>query len=165
MNPPCERLPTALLWDLDNVVVPRRQMPLLTDALKRLVEPGDHLVVAARRRTYRDYRSYLTEQGFEIHSGGHRPSGADKELLQRARQLMQQGVEHFIIASNDGRFELLARHRIISVATTRPAELNRRLERSARSVHDLSGICSASGAQDQKVVDQENEKPPHLGPR
>jgi hypothetical protein len=142
VNSTHERLPAALLWDLDNVVVPRRLMPDLVDALKHLVEPGEPLVAAARRRTYRATRGFLTDNGFEAISGGVRPSGADKELLQRARQLMLQGIGQFVVASNDGRFELLARRSPICVVTTRPDELSRRLRTAAYGVLDLSGICT-----------------------
>lgn len=135
---PQERAPAALLWDVDNVIVPKRHMPTLIAALKVLVEADEPLIAAAHRHTYRANRFFLADHGFEVLSGGRRASGADKELIRRARQLTRCGVRMFIVASNDGRFAVLARIGEVHVATTQPALVSQRLAAVVAKIHTLS---------------------------
>lgn len=134
---PQERSPAALLWDVDNIIVPKRHMPALIAALKGLVEAGEPLIAAAQRQTYRANRSFLADHGFEVLSGGRRASGADKELLRRGRQLSRCGVRMFVVASNDGRFAALARIGEVHVATTQPALVSQRLAAVVAKIHTL----------------------------
>lgn len=126
--------PDALLWDLDNVTTRQRNLHELADALTRFVGPQAPRVAAARRVTYRACRAVLEERGLEVLSGGCRASGADRRLLERARRIRQDGIQHFVVVSNDGDLARLARLGRVHVITLDPQYLSTRLAAVANAV-------------------------------
>lgn len=136
-----ERLPSrgaaALLWDLDNVNTKLRSLLEMADALARLVGPSAPMVAAARRSSYRACRAVLPEFGFELLSGGQRASGADRRLFERARRLRGDGIQHFVVASNDGDLARVAKLGTLHVVTHDPAHLSSKLAAVAETISVL----------------------------
>ena len=128
---------SALLWDLDNVGASTRRLPELADALTAMVEPGAVRVVAAQRTRYRASKELLQARGFEVLSGGTRKSGADRQLFVRGRSLSRRGVRRFLLVSNDGGLERLARFGEIHVVTWNSAWVSVRLAAAAHQVTEV----------------------------
>lgn len=134
---PPELMHAALLWDVDNVWAAKGDLHRLLCALITKAAFPAYRIAAAQRRTFRAYREFLTTNGFEVRSGGTRASGADKELLLRARQLTKVGVRLFVVASNDGRFAALARIGEVRVISTDTSQVSQRLARVATRVDEV----------------------------
>ena len=124
----------ALLWDLDNVAPRREHLASFAEALCALLAPDAPCVVAAHRRAFRSCQGRLTDLGMQVLSGGRRRNGADRVLLDQARALSQQGVQQFLIASNDARFARVASFADLHVLSLTDAYVSRRLRAAARSV-------------------------------
>lgn len=117
----------ALLWDLDNVNVRKAELPRLADALAALVGPGAVLIAAGHRTRYRASREMLAAHGIELLSGGRRASGADRQLVARARLLRRKGVRRYVVVSNDGDLARLAQLGDLHVVTLNASQLSRKL--------------------------------------
>ncbi|MDR7252779.1 hypothetical protein J2X46_001764 [Nocardioides sp. BE266] len=129
------RLPeTALLWDLDNVTPGWRHTSAFATVLAQLVEQSSPKVAAARRSTARLLAPRLTEHGFETLSGGRSRSGADHQLLARARGMSRVGIQRFLVASNDGDLSAVAKWGELHVVTLDRAQVSLKLQRRATSV-------------------------------
>jgi hypothetical protein len=125
---------SALLWDLDNVVPRRQHLASLAEVMCCLVKPDQSLIAAAHRTTFRSCQETLASLGIEVLSGGRRRNGADRVLLDRARALNEQGVERFLVASNDHRFARIASLGELHVLTLQGANLSERLRAAAATV-------------------------------
>lgn len=128
----------ALLWDLDNVSVPRDDMASLAQTLSGLVEPGAPRVAAANWRMFRLSRSTLQAHGIRVICGGRDPAGADGVLLRQARRLRKRGVGRFLVVSNDHVFARIAATAEVHVITLTGPLLSGRLRAVAGSVTVLS---------------------------
>lgn len=145
---PRERDHAVLLWDADNVWAAKRDLHRLLHALIAEAAFPTYRIAAAQRRMYRANRDFLTVNGFEVRSGGTRASGADKELLFRARQLAKVGVSLFVVASNDGRFAALARIGEVHVISTDVSQVSRRLARVAMRVEQVVCVGDSANTKD-----------------
>jgi hypothetical protein len=76
----------------------------------------------------------LTSHGIQVISGGRRRNGADRLLLDHARSLKEQGVNRFMIASNDHRFARVATLGELHVLTLNGAYVSERLRAAAATV-------------------------------
>lgn len=125
----------ALLWDLDNVVVARVDLPLFAKTLSGFVSPGSPRIAAAHWRTFKECRTELRALGFRVLSGGSSPDGADLLLLREARRLKRKtGVARFVVASNDRRFAKIANFADLDVLTLSDAHVSLRLRAVAETV-------------------------------
>lgn len=125
---------TALLWDLDNVTPGWRYTPAFAAVLARLVEPSSPKVAAARRSTARLLAPRLTEHGFVTLSGGRGRSGADYQLLARAREMSRFGIHRFLVATNDGDLSGVAKWGELHVVTLDRSQVSLKLGQRAASV-------------------------------
>jgi hypothetical protein len=128
---------TAMLWDFDNIAPPREHLASLAQALWGHIGPGVPLIAAAHRATFRSCRTMLADLGIELLSGGRRRNGSDRLLLDHAKALQQQGVTHFIVASNDYRFRRIATFAELHVLTLSASQVSDRLRAAALSVSVL----------------------------
>ncbi|WP_372440144.1 NYN domain-containing protein [Nocardioides cavernae] len=131
---------TALLWDLDNVTTKWRHLPELVAVLGEFAGPHAPKIAAGRRSTARRWAPLLNECGFETHSGGRSKSGADRQLLVRARQLHRSGVHRFLLASNDGDLARVAKLGELHVVTLDRRHVSQRLVGCASSIVVLRPI-------------------------
>lgn len=126
----------ALLWDRDNVTT-RTNPTGLVEALVGFLGPNARLIAAAQRANYRASRILLEERGFELLSGGTRKSGADRQIVRRARVLRGEGIRQFVLASNDGDLVRLAKLGTLHVVTHDPAHLSSKLAAVAETISVL----------------------------
>ena len=124
----------ALLWDLDNVAPRQEHVESLAHALSTLVDRQAPRIAAGHRQTYRRWAGPLHDLGIRVLSGGRRPNGADRVLLQQAGVLHEQGVERFLVATNDHRFARIATFADLHVATLTVGYVSRALRSAARSI-------------------------------
>lgn len=145
---------TALLWDLDNVAPPRAHLCSLAEALLAFVEPGDSPRIAAgHRSTFRAAIDLLEPLGVQVLSGGRRRNGADRVLLDQARLLHAQGIERFVVASNDHRFRRIAAFADLDVLTLNNEGVSLRLRAVARSITVLERDAERWFSRSASVID------------
>lgn len=129
---------TALLWDLDNVAPPREHLASLAEAICWFVGADEPVLAAGHRTLYRSCRTLLASLGIQVFSGGRRPNGADRVLLEHARRLAGDGVGRFLVASNDARFARIARFADLHVLTLTDDYVSSRLRAAASDVTVLT---------------------------
>ncbi|HEV7148643.1 MAG TPA: hypothetical protein VGN48_16750 [Pedococcus sp.] len=127
----------ALLWDLDNVTAGVAKDAALADQIVSRCYGSSLLYAAGHRATYRSHQPRLAAHDIVLLSGGHRPQGADRRLLQQGSVLARRGVRTFIVASNDRAFAALPAWCAVIVLTLTPNSVSAQLQRRAMEVVTL----------------------------
>lgn len=127
----------ALLWDLDNVTAGVANDAALADQIISRCCGSSLLYAAGHRATYRSHQPRLAAHDIVLLSGGLRPQGADRRLLQQGRVLARRGVRTFVVASNDRAFAGLPAWCAITVLTLTPESVSAQLRRRAIEVVTL----------------------------
>ncbi|MCU1670821.1 MAG: hypothetical protein JWP40_3748 [Blastococcus sp.] len=146
---PVSSAKVALLWDLDNVCVPRADLDSLATALCGLVKPEAPRIASANWGAFRLARDTLRAHGIRVLCGARDPAGADGVLLQQARRLRKRGVERFVVASNDHAFAHIAKKADVHVVTLTADLVSGRLRAVARSITVLAREGNGWRAEDQ----------------
>lgn len=98
---PPATMSVALLWDLDNVSVPRQDMDSFARKPRGLVKPEAAGVAAVHRRMFRVSRNTLPAHSIQAVCGGRDPDGADGALRRQAGRPRNRGFARFRLVTND----------------------------------------------------------------
>lgn len=126
--------PVAMLWDMDNVLTSRQDVPRLARVLGEFGGPGVRRFASGHSVTCRAYGTTATEMGFEVVNGGRRAQGADRVLLRHASKQAECGAGHFWVVSNDGSFARVAEMGYLTVLTLDETRVSGRLRAAAIAV-------------------------------
>jgi hypothetical protein len=143
--------PVAMLWDMDNVLTRRQDVPGLARVLGDFGGPEVRRFAAGHTVTCRAHGTTASEVGFEVLDGGRRAQGADRRLLRRASKQAASGAQHFWVASNDGSFARVAHLGYLTVLTLDETRVSARLRAAAIAVicfkrsADVWRMCYSEG--------------------
>ncbi|WP_456598813.1 hypothetical protein [Blastococcus sp. SYSU DS0616] len=129
--------PVVMLWDMDNVLTGRQDVPGLARLLGDFGSPEVRRVAAGHFVTCRAHGATARKRGFEVLNGGRRPQGADRQLLRHASRQAKRGARHFWVVSNDGGFSRVADAGYLTVLTLDETRVSTRLRAAALTVISL----------------------------